>query len=95
MTARIVGFQPIGLPACRAVLAWGEGRHADAVDELWPLRATAHRFGGSHAQRDALHRTLVDAASRAERLTAARAAIAEKLSLRPNSAWYGARAATS
>ena len=44
----------IGLPACRAVLAFVEDRHDDVIAELMPIRRTLHHFGGSHAQRDAL-----------------------------------------
>ena len=54
----------VGLPASRAVLAHVEDRHADVVAELMPIRTTLARFGGSHAQRDALQRTLVDSAIR-------------------------------
>lgn len=54
----------VGLPACRSVLAYAEDRHADVVDELMPIWTVLARFGGSHAQRDALQRTLVVSAIR-------------------------------
>ncbi len=57
----------IGLPACRAVLAFTEDRHADVVAELFPIRRVFQHFGGSHAQRDALQRTLLESALRARR----------------------------
>jgi hypothetical protein len=40
---------------------------------LRPIRSYAHRFGGSHAQRDLLDLTLIEAAARAgqDRLAAA------------------------
>src|SRR5215213_9122937 len=57
----------IGLPASRAVVAFVEGRDDDVIAELWPIRATLQRFGGSHAQRDALQRTLLTAAVRGGR----------------------------
>ena len=44
----------VGLPASRAVVAYAEGRHADVVAGLLPVRTILARFGGSHAQRDAL-----------------------------------------
>jgi hypothetical protein len=77
----------IGLPACRAVLAWTEGRHGDVVVELEPIRFVFNHFGGSHAQRDALQRTLVDSALRAGELSLARVLIAERLSLRESSVY--------
>ena len=73
-----------GLPACRAVLAFGEARHDDVVDELWPHRRTFHHFGGSHAQRDVLERTLVEAAVRGGRHELARRLVSERLAVRPS-----------
>jgi len=77
----------VGLPAARAVVAFTEGRHDDVVDELWPIRAGFHRFGGSHAQRDLLQRTLTDSAIRSGRLDLARALVAERLSQRDTSVY--------
>jgi tetratricopeptide (TPR) repeat protein len=72
----------VGLPACRAVLAFAEGRDGDVLDELLPIRTVLHRFGGSHAQRDALQRTIVDAALRSGRYDLATALLGERLALR-------------
>ncbi|MGZ4673370.1 MAG: tetratricopeptide repeat protein [Ilumatobacteraceae bacterium] len=72
----------IGLPASRAVLAFIEDRHDDVIELLMPIRRDLHRFGGSHAQRDALQRTLLESALRAGRLELARALISERLGLR-------------
>ena len=77
----------VGLPACRSVLAFAEGRHADVVAELLPVRRILTRFGGSHAQRDAVQRTLVVSAIRANRLDLARALINERLGVRETSVW--------
>ncbi len=54
----------VGLPAMRALEAFGEGRHADAADLLRPIRSQTHLFGGSHAQRDVIDLTLIEAAER-------------------------------
>ncbi|MBX3637425.1 MAG: tetratricopeptide repeat protein [Rubrivivax sp.] len=60
-----VGFlRDVGHDATRAVLAFGRGRFDEAVDLLRPLRSRAHRFGGSHAQRDLIDLTLIEAATR-------------------------------
>jgi tetratricopeptide (TPR) repeat protein len=48
----------LGLPACRALIAFGSGAHARARALLARLPAFAHRLGGSHAQRDVLRLTL-------------------------------------
>ena len=76
-----------GLPACRGLLAFAEGRPGDAVDVLLPARARLHVMGGSHAQRDVVQRTLVDAALAAGRLDLARALLSERLTRRPTSTY--------
>lgn len=75
----------IGAAATRAVQAFGRGDHAHAVALLRPVRSSAHRFGGSHAQRDLLDLTLIEAAARADDAPLAAALAAERLALRPRS----------
>jgi hypothetical protein len=53
----------VGLPLMRALCAYARGEHDAAVEGLWPLRLVAHRFGGSHAQRDLIDQTLLAAAA--------------------------------
>jgi tetratricopeptide (TPR) repeat protein len=77
----------IGLPACRAALAFVDDRHDEVIDELMPIRRTLHRFGGSHAQRDALQRTLLESSLRAGRYELARALTAERLGVRESSVY--------
>ena len=77
----------IGLPASRAVLAYAEGRHDDVVGDLLPIRTVFQRFGGSHAQRDVLQRTLTESAIHSGQLDLARALIDERLSLRDTSVY--------
>jgi tetratricopeptide (TPR) repeat protein len=47
----------VGLPACRAIAAFGRGEAATAAALLRALPPVAHRVGGSHAQRDILQLT--------------------------------------
>jgi tetratricopeptide (TPR) repeat protein len=77
----------VGLPLCRALEAFGNEDYATVVELLQPLRVTAHRFGGSHAQRDLIHLTLVEAAIRGRRLSLARALLAERTALKPDSVY--------
>jgi hypothetical protein len=77
----------IGLPACRAVLAFVEDRHDDVIELLMPIRRDFHRFGGSHAQRDALQRTLLESALRSGRYELARALTSERLGVRESSVY--------
>ncbi|MGD9705711.1 MAG: tetratricopeptide repeat protein, partial [Acidimicrobiia bacterium] len=77
----------IGRSTCRAVIAFAEGRYADAIGDLAPIRRIVNRFGGSHAQRDALQRTLLESALRAGHHELARALLAERLNLRDTSVY--------
>src|SRR4051794_7103237 len=49
-----------GLPVAQAVLANGQGRHADAVVAMRPVLGTMYRLGGSHAQQDVLEQLFLD-----------------------------------
>ncbi|MEI5102688.1 tetratricopeptide repeat protein [Streptomyces sp. PmtG] len=72
----------IGLPVCRALVAYGQRRYADVVDLLLPLRYRLQEFGGSHAQRDALQKTLVEAALHASDHDLGRTLLSERINLR-------------
>lgn len=92
------GFtRDIGLPLARAMLAFGEGDHAGAVGLILPVRAIAHRFGGSHAQRDVIELTLIEATLRAGDRALAERLTAERMAARPDSplSGYLARRAAS
>lgn len=73
----------VGRPVALAIKAFGEGNYAQAVRLLRPVRNIASRFGGSHAQRDLLDLTLIEAAVRAEHDDLATAFIAERIDVRP------------
>ncbi|MER7535691.1 tetratricopeptide repeat protein [Streptomyces sp. NPDC097704] len=75
----------VGLPVCEALVAHAGGDHETVVELLWPLRRRLHECGGSHAQRDALQKTLVEAALRSGRHDMARLLISERTALRPHS----------
>ena len=77
----------VGLPVCMAIRAFGRGQYAEAIAHLEPVRDIAHRFGGSHAQRDALTLTLIEAAIRSGRPALARHYIAERTVHKPASGW--------
>jgi tetratricopeptide (TPR) repeat protein len=77
----------IGLPACRAVLAFVEQRYDDVLADLMPIRRVFWHFGGSHAQRDALQRTMLESALRAGRYEQARALASERLGVREASVY--------
>ncbi len=75
----------VGLPVCEALLAYGEGRYAEAAARLLPVTSIAAGAGGSHAQRDVLHWTLLAAAGKAGQSSLARALLDERLASKPKS----------
>ena len=83
--ARIV--REIGIPLVNGIAAFARGRYASAVEAIEPVRDTAHRFGGSHAQRDVLTLTLIEAAVRAGDTSRARHYAGERIVHKPASAW--------
>jgi tetratricopeptide (TPR) repeat protein len=76
----------VGLPVALAMRAYGREEYAAAADTLHGTRDRAHRFGGSHAQRDLLSLTLIDAAHRAGQPALAGHVLAERQVLKPT-AW--------
>jgi tetratricopeptide (TPR) repeat protein len=69
----------VGVPLMNGVLDHGRGRYAEAAEALWAVRDVCHRFGGSHAQRDLVDLTLMDAAIRAGQRPLARHVLNERL----------------
>ena len=74
----------VGLSIARGIDAFGRERYDDTVALLLPVRYQAHAFGGSHAQRDVVHRTLLEAAFRSGQHALARALAIERTSLKPH-----------
>jgi hypothetical protein len=75
----------VGEAASRAVQAFVAGDYLTVVALLRPIRSSAHRFGGSHAQRDLLDLTLIEAALRCADRPMAAALAAERAAMRPAS----------
>ncbi len=73
----------VGHGATLAIQAFGDGDYQRTVDLLRPIRSMAHRFGGSHAQRDVLDLTLIEACFRAGDSRLAAALVAERAGMRP------------
>jgi hypothetical protein len=72
----------VGLPVCRSLVHFATGEYEQVLSALWPIRTRIHEFGGSHAQRDAVERTLLEAAIRAGRTDLANALVSERLAVR-------------
>jgi hypothetical protein len=75
----------VGGPVTRAIKAFGDGDYAQTVRLLRPVRDIAQRFGGSHAQRDVLDLTLVEAALRDGQRQLALALAGERTDSKPAS----------
>jgi tetratricopeptide (TPR) repeat protein len=68
----------VGAPATEAIVAYAAGDYAQATELLRAVRNRAHRFGGSHAQRDLLDQTLIAAARHSGHASLAKALEAER-----------------
>jgi hypothetical protein len=75
----------VGHPVALAISAFGDGDYAETVRQIRSVRNIASRFGGSHAQRDVLDLTLIEAALRSGQQAVARALTAERAAMRPTS----------
>lgn len=74
----------VGSGIARGLAAFGRADYSTAVDELMPVRYRANVMGGSHAQRDILHRTLLEAAIRSGDRKLAVALGNERVMLKPH-----------
>ena len=79
--------EKVGAPLLQALAAFGRGDHAQALALLRAVRPIAQRMGGSHAQRDVIDLTMVEAARRSGHRELARALVAERVHLKPDSAY--------
>ncbi len=73
----------VGVPACRALIDFAQQEYRAVIDSLLPLRTVTHRFGGSHAQRDLITQTLLNAALHAGDKNLARSLVSERLVHKP------------
>ncbi len=73
-----------GLPLARGIAAFARRHYDDAIDLLEPVRDTCVIFGGSHAQRDLVTLTLIEAALRANQGARASHYIAERSVHKPS-----------
>jgi hypothetical protein len=88
----------VGHAATDAIQAFGDEQYDEVVSLIRGIRSTAHRFGGSHAQRDVLDLTLLEAAFRSGQHDLAKALTAERVAAKPASplaALFARRAAAS
>lgn len=81
-------------PLVAAIMAFGRGDYDRAVESIARIRAAADRCGGSVAQCDLIHLTMLEAALRGHRQRLAQALAAERIVRKPASPlnrWLKAR----
>jgi tetratricopeptide (TPR) repeat protein len=75
----------VGLPLAGAVIAFACGAYDRCIELLRPIATITHRLGGSAAQRDLVHLTLLEAALRGGHADLARTLAGERTASRPAS----------
>jgi hypothetical protein len=75
----------VGHPVTKAIKAFADGDYLETIRLLRPVRNIANRFGGSHAQRDLLDLTLIEAAFRSGQTPLAVALATERMETKPTS----------
>ena len=75
----------VGRPVVLGLKAFGAGDYAGCIAAIQPVIPIANRFGGSHAQRDLLDLTVMEAALRLPDPALARAISAERRAMKPDS----------
>lgn len=85
----------VGLPLIKGFVAFHKGDYGKAIALMRPVRNIAARFGGSHAQRDIIDLTLLEAAIRSGDMALSQAMVAERANAKHDSplvALFAARA---
>ncbi|NGM86509.1 tetratricopeptide repeat protein [Parapusillimonas sp. SGNA-6] len=73
----------VGLPIAHGLIAYQDEQYGGAISHLLDMPVIAHRFGGSHAQRDIIDLTLIEAALRGGEKNLANALAAQRLTQKP------------
>ena len=81
----------VGIPLSDGVVAFTAGRYGEAIERIEPVRDIAHRFGGSHAQRDLITLTLIESALRGGDRGRAKHYLAERQILKSDASRWGRR----
>ncbi|MBI1251786.1 MAG: tetratricopeptide repeat protein [Alphaproteobacteria bacterium] len=77
----------VGVPLAEGFIAFGAGRFEESAAKILGARGLAQRFGGSHAQRDILTLTALEAALRGGLRDTAEAIAFERTTHKPHSPW--------
>jgi tetratricopeptide (TPR) repeat protein len=79
------------VPLCEGLRAFGDRDYARTIGKIEPLRPRMIELGGSRAQRDVFHDTLLEACFRAGDLDRAERLLVERIARRPDHFWVHRR----
>jgi hypothetical protein len=83
------------IPLGEGLQAFARGEYRTAIDRIEPLRSRLVELGGSRAQRDVFHDTLLEACFRAGDAERATRLLAERVARRPDRYWVDRRPASA
>ena len=97
LRARVPGdptgiLEPLVLPLIEGLHAFAEGDWRRVIAKIEPIRARIVEIGGSRAQRDVFHDTLLEACFRAGDGDRAQRLLAERIARRPDHYWVTRKA---
>ena len=79
-------WESVAIPCAEGLIAYAEGRFADAAEAIGPVLRRLHLIGGSHAQRDVFVQTWIDASLRAGRHSAVASVLDMRARTKPKEA---------
>jgi tetratricopeptide (TPR) repeat protein len=79
-------WESVAIPCAEGLIAYAEGRFADAAEAIGPALRRLHLVGGSHAQRDVFVQTWIDASLRAGRHSAVASVLDMRARTKPKEA---------
>lgn len=74
----------VAVPLLQGLAAFAGGEYATAADLIEPIEDRIYEVGGSHAQREVFHETLIEALLKAGRFDAATVRLRQRLNARPS-----------
>ncbi len=77
----------LGLPVCKALRSFGRGEYGRTIALLHPLLNSSYKLGGSHAQRDIIYRTTLEACIRSSNLSLAHHLLGQRMIELPDSSY--------
>ncbi|MGL5001313.1 MAG: tetratricopeptide repeat protein, partial [Casimicrobium sp.] len=84
-TANYAMTRDVGIHVLKGIYAFAHEAYNGVLEHLMPIRRRLHEFGGSHAQRDVVLKTLIEAALRCNQFDVAQALLSERIAVRPRS----------